>query len=75
MSVQATVPESEWQYNTLLDRTNCTTGKLACLRNLTSTQLQVANLPLAFPGRNGTATAAWSPCVCDNLDSIILFGV
>lgn len=56
----------EWHFDLILSRTNCTTGRLACLRSLDIAKLQAANLLTAFPGRNANSLLPYSPCVGDN---------
>ena len=62
--VYHTVPDLEWKYDLLLQRTNCTTGKLACLRSLDFNTLQTANIGTPYPGRNNNPIVLYNPVVC-----------
>lgn len=63
LGTQPEVQQMEWQFDLYLNRTNCTTGRINCLRSLSSAAFQAANLPMALPGRNTTGVSAYGPCV------------
>lgn len=62
-SRQPFVRDLEWQFNLYLNRTNCSTGRLECLRSLDIEAFQTANVPMSFPGRSTASLTAYSPCV------------
>ncbi|KIM32876.1 hypothetical protein M408DRAFT_62010, partial [Serendipita vermifera MAFF 305830] len=62
-SRQPYVEDLEWQFDLYLSRTNCTAGRLKCLRNLDIGAFQAANVPMTLPGRNTSTLFAYTPCV------------
>lgn len=64
-----TVPESQYQYNELVDRTNCSTkvtGKkdtLSCLRALDIEVLQKLNVKTKFPNAKILPLFAYNPTI------------
>ena len=61
------MPESQYQYDGLLERTHCTKEEtddgdtLACLRKLTTTELQKQNIGMIFPGANRKPLFSYNP--------------
>ena len=62
-----TVPESQYQYDGLLNRTQCTKDDigngdtLACLRNLPIAELQKQNIGMVFPGADRKPLFPYNP--------------
>ncbi|EME44433.1 hypothetical protein DOTSEDRAFT_53535 [Dothistroma septosporum NZE10] len=62
-SALRTVEESQFAYNNLVVRAECYTSAdtLACLRNLTATQLQAININTPFPGAQNPPLYMYGP--------------
>lgn len=62
-SALRTVGESQFMYNNLVNRTNCTSSPdtLQCLRCLTATQLQLQNFNTPFPGARDPPLYMYGP--------------
>lgn len=62
-SALRTVPESQFSYNNLAIRAGCAseTDTLACLRNLTATELQAVNINTPFPGAQDAPLYMYGP--------------
>lgn len=59
-----TIPESQYQYDNLVIRTQCVSSypdTLACLRNLSATDLQAQNINTAFPGATDPPLYMYGP--------------
>lgn len=58
-----TVPESQYQYDALVIRTNCASSNdtLSCLRGLNATYLQAMNYNIPFPGSSNPPLYMWGP--------------
>jgi acetylcholinesterase len=55
------VPDLDFQYRQFLNATNCTS--LACLRDLSSNELEAVNFSRGFPGQSEPPLFAFGPCV------------
>ncbi|EME84263.1 uncharacterized protein MYCFIDRAFT_163104 [Pseudocercospora fijiensis CIRAD86] len=62
-SALRTVNESQFAYNNLVIRTGCTSENdtLACLRNLTTAQIQAVNIITPFPGAQQNPAYLYGP--------------
>ena len=60
-----TVPELEFQYQEILNATKC--SSITCLRSLSTSKLQAANINRPFPGQNTNPLFGFSPCVDGSL--------
>jgi acetylcholinesterase len=66
---QPTVPELEYQFSRVLERTGCdgNGSPMACLRSKDGRTLQAANSGDSFPGRSGWPLFYWTPCIDGDL--------
>ncbi|ROW01540.1 hypothetical protein VSDG_02114 [Cytospora chrysosperma] len=66
---QPFVPELEYQFDRLVNATDCATAaatdQMACLRALDTAALQAQNVPSPFPGRTAAPLPHfyWTPCI------------
>lgn len=66
---QRRVPELEWQFDLFASRAGCgsSTDPLNCLRQKNSTELQLANQNMTYPGRQSYALWPYTPTIDGDL--------
>lgn len=62
---QLRVSELEWQFDLFASRAGCGSAgdQLECLRDQNTTTLQVANVGMAYPGRQNNALFPFTPAI------------